>query len=338
MQLNHISIAVSAWDRFWFRPANPLSLAVIRVLTGLMLVYSHAVWTIELDSFFGPQAWVAPDVLADYQQDEFVYSFWPHVAEEYLLPCHLAAVFVFACFTIGLFSEITLPLAFILLLSYVHRLPGALFGLDQIIGLLTLYCAVGGAGKAGSLDSWLRSRRGTRVESSSLSVRSNIGLRLIQVHMCLIYLVAGLSKLQGTAWWDGHAMWLAFANIEYQSRDMTWLAEYPKLINLMTHVTVLWELFFCTLIWRPAIRPYMLLVGIALHCGIGAFLGMWTFGLIMLVGCVSFVPVQTLERILSVFSRFSRSHSYEKPSESAEMHAELQTVHAMSHSEVPIEN
>ena len=34
----------------------------------------------------------------------------------------------------------------------------------------------------------------------------------------------------------------------------------------------------------------MLAGAVVLHVGIGAFLGMWTFGLVMLIGCASFLP------------------------------------------------
>ena len=114
--------------------------------------------------------------------------------------------------------------------------------------------------------------------------------------MCVIYFFAGISKLQGEAWWNGEAMWRAFANLEYQSLDMTWLAWHPWLLNLLTHVSVLWELSFCVLIWMPRLRPLVLAAAVATHLGIGAFLGMWTFGLIMLVGYMSFLPDEAVRQ------------------------------------------
>lgn len=92
-------------------------------------------------------------------------------------------------------------------------------------------------------------------------------------------------------------MWRAFANLEYQSLDMTWLAWHPWLVNLMTHVSILWEVSFCVLIWRPRWRPLMLVGAVLLHIGIGACLAMWTFGLIMLVGCASFLPNDQVRRL-----------------------------------------
>ena len=46
------------WDAFWFTPADPTLLGVLRVLTGLMLLYTHAVWGLALDDFFGPTGWL----------------------------------------------------------------------------------------------------------------------------------------------------------------------------------------------------------------------------------------------------------------------------------------
>ena len=114
--------------------------------------------------------------------------------------------------------------------------------------------------------------------------------------MCVIYFFAGVSKLQGPAWWTGEAMWRAFANLEYQSLDMTWLAWHPWLVNAMSHASVLWEMSFCVLVWQKRLRPLVLAMSVVLHVGIGACLGMWTFGLIMLVGCASFLPADLFRK------------------------------------------
>src|SRR5689334_20090422 len=50
--------ALSAWDRFWFTPTRPHTLALIRILGGSMLLYTHAVWSLGLTDFLGAKAWV----------------------------------------------------------------------------------------------------------------------------------------------------------------------------------------------------------------------------------------------------------------------------------------
>lgn len=299
--------ATTEWDRFWFAPVDPALTGIIRICTGLMLVYTHAVWGLELGAFFGSNGWIPPDALRAVQDGQLAWSFWWWIPDAWMWPAHLFSLVILTLFTIGLWTRATAALSFGIVVSYVHRATPALFGLDQINALLTLYLAIGYLGtpvlsRALSADRYLRLRKSSRLtgglQNAPLppSAAANLTLRLIQVHMCVIYFFAGISKLQGPAWWDGQAMWLAFANLEYQSSDMTWLADWPILVNLMTHTTVLWEISFAFLIWRPALRPVMLAVSIPLHLGIGAFLGMWTFGLIMLVGCASFLSPPIVAR------------------------------------------
>ncbi len=290
------------WDAFWFTPADPTLLGVIRVLTGLMLLYTHAVWGIVLGDFFGPAGWLSEGLVRNLQEGGYAYSFWWLVPEGGMWPAYVVSMVILTFFTLGLWTRLTSILALVVTISFAHRVPVAMFGLDQINGMLTLYLAIGPSGQALSLDRWMALRRGQSAELwSAPSVGANLAQRLINVHMCVIYLFAGLSKLQGEAWWNGEAMWRAFANYEYQSIDMTWLAWHPRLMDLITHVSVLWEIFFCVLIWRPRMRPLMLAGAVVLHVGIGACLGMWTFGLIMLVGCSSFLPNDAVRRLIDAW-------------------------------------
>ena len=49
---------LAGWDRFWFTPADPATLAAVRICTGLVLLYTHLTCTFDLLSFVGPDAWV----------------------------------------------------------------------------------------------------------------------------------------------------------------------------------------------------------------------------------------------------------------------------------------
>jgi hypothetical protein len=289
-----------AWNAFWYTPADPTLLGLIRVLTGLMLLYTHAVWGLVLNDYFGPSSWLRGRLVRLMQLDQLALSFWWWVPDRAMWPAYLVSMLILTLFTIGLWTRVTSFLSLCVVISFANRVPAALFGLDQINLMLTLYLTIGPSGEALSLDRWLARRRlGSNLPPPASSASANLALRLIQVHMCVIYFFAGVSKLQGPSWWSGEAMWRAFANLEYQSIDMTWLASHPWLVNLMTHVSLLWEISFCVLIWKPLWRPIVLAGAVALHVGIGAFLGMWTFGLVMLIGCASFLPVEEVRRLLA---------------------------------------
>ena len=44
---------LEGWNRFWFTAVDPIVLSLVRILTGAMLFYTHAVWSLGLEAFFG---------------------------------------------------------------------------------------------------------------------------------------------------------------------------------------------------------------------------------------------------------------------------------------------
>ena len=292
--------SVRGWNRFWFTPTDTATLGMIRLLAGSMIFYTHLVWAIDLLGFAGPEARISAEYAREFHRGSvFAWSYLNWIESPALLwAVHVLALIVLAMFAAGLFTRITSVLAFIITISFINRLPFALFGLDQLNGLLAFYLMIGPSGAAYSLDNvfarrgwlnflpqWLRGTSGTIAPS----VTANLSIRLIQIHMCIIYLFAGTGKLQGATWWDGTAMWLSFANYEYQSLDMTWLANYPYLLDFLTHLTIVWECSYIALVWPRLTRPLVIALAIPLHLGIAFCMGMITFGLIMLIGNLAFV-------------------------------------------------
>ena len=294
--------AMSGWNRFWFNPADPATLGLIRILAGAMLLYTHVVWTLGLNDFFGPDSWVSPVAVSKVLPDggKWAWSlFWLADSPAVLWAMHIAALAVFLMLTVGLFSRVVAVLAYLFAVSYVNRVPGSLFGLDQINCMLAMYLMIGPSGGAYSFDRLrLAHTADGRRPPSSRSTSANLAIRLMQVHMCVIYFFAAMGKLRGDSWWAGSAMWLSVANLEYQSWDATWLAHWPLLSAIVSQITVYWELFFCVLVWPRLTRPIMLALAVPVHLGIAVCMGMITFGLIMLVGCLSFVPPWLVRRCL----------------------------------------
>lgn len=291
---------VGGWNRFWFTPTDPATLGVIRILGGAMIFYTHLVWSIDLYGFMGAEGRFSHDLTSRMQgQSPFAWSYLPLLdgSPALLWIAHIIALVILAMFMLGLYTRITGVLTFIITISYVHRAPGALFGLDQINAMLATYMMFGAAGEAYSLDNWLKRRRNIRVDGPRESTVANISIRLIQLHMCIIYLFAGLSKLGGETWWDGSAMWGAVANSEYQSLDMTWLAAYPLLINALTQISVAWEISYTALVWPRLTRPLVIGMAIPLHLGIAVCLGMITFGTAMLIANMAFISPWVIRRV-----------------------------------------
>jgi hypothetical protein len=52
-----LSRAVESWNGFWFTPANPTPLGLIRILTGLIAFYVVFAYSFDFQELLGPDAW-----------------------------------------------------------------------------------------------------------------------------------------------------------------------------------------------------------------------------------------------------------------------------------------
>jgi hypothetical protein len=304
--------SIDGWDRFWFTPRLPHTLGLIRIATGLMLVYSQLVLALRLSDFLGDTAWINNATIAalhggDFAPADAARSYLWHLSSPAALWVHhLFTILVSACFAVGFLTRVTAPLAWFLQLMLVHRMTGTLFGLDQVTTMLAMYLMLAPSGSVFSIDAILRRRTVEGRQTSPLrrwmfpdatpSVAANVATRLAQIHLCVIYLFGGLWKARGTMWWDGTALWFAAANYEYQSIDLTWLGRYPVVFSLLTHVTIFWEVFYCALVWPRHTRPLVLAMAVAVHGGIAMFLGMITFGTMMIVANAVFISPDAVKR------------------------------------------
>ena len=306
------------WNAFWFTPADPTALGLIRVVVGLLAFWNLAVYGLDLLDFFGSGGWANPEAVALVQgfSKPYAWSFWFFVPDALLWPVWVLCLLVVALFTAGIFSRTTAILTWVVLASTVRRVPVALFGFDQILTTWALYLAATGAsGQAVSLDrflsrwrqsraDWSRRRGDGRVPTSSgaplPTISANLALRLIQLHLCLIYGMAGLAKLQGPSWWNGMAMWGALASAEFRVLDFTWTASYPWLLNVLTHGSLALEIAYPVLVWTRPIRPLLLALSAALHLGIGLTApGLTEFGLAMIAGNLAFVSGPWLRSLVT---------------------------------------
>ncbi|QDU88353.1 Vitamin K-dependent gamma-carboxylase [Pirellulimonas nuda] len=278
-----------AWNQFWFAPTDPATLCLIRVLAGGMLLYTHLVWSKDLTAFFGPDGWISHELAAAKNAERLTIDPFGWLGSPALLwTVHVGFLIAFFCLFIGLWTRVTSVLAAIGAIAYAtHVSPGAFFGLDKVNCMLATYLAIGPSGARYSVDRLLRIRRG-EVDDPASSSSANLALRLMQIHLCVMYLFAGLGKVKGDRWWDGTATWFTIANDAYRSTDMTWLANHLYLLDFLTHATVAWELSYCFLVWNRFTRPWILAAAIGAHLFIAFCMGMQTFGWAMIFANLAF--------------------------------------------------
>lgn len=293
------SQAKKGWDSFWFSKCETTTLGLMRILAGAIIFYTHLVWTFEFDSFFSRDQLLSMEHNRIITDSSFAWSHFRWIESETLLwGIHWIALAGMLLFCLGAFTRVTSILTAFFTISYANRAVGAAFGLDQINVMLAFYLAIGPSGNSLSIDAWWRGRNSQMPTVSQSSILANFVTRLIQLHLCIIYLFAGCSKLLGSTWWNGEAIWGAMANAEYQTIDLTWLAAYPYVINLLTHLTLAWEVSYFIMVWPRWSRPIVIGMAIAVHLGIGISMGMVEFGLIMVIANLVFVSPSFVNALL----------------------------------------
>jgi hypothetical protein len=121
----------------------------------------------------------------------------------------------------------------------------------------------------------------------------------MQVHLCLIYLAAGLDKAMGKQWWNGEAVWQAVSQPVFSSFDLTGLATHSWIPMLAGWGTLVVEMGYMFLIWPRRTRRMWFIAASGMHLGIGLFMGLAFFSsiMILLTGCLFLIPEEVVEGV-----------------------------------------
>src|SRR5205809_143731 len=57
------------WCDFWFKPGDPSTLGLMRVLAGIFIVYTHLAYSTDLQEFFGKDAFVDLKLAEQFRQE-----------------------------------------------------------------------------------------------------------------------------------------------------------------------------------------------------------------------------------------------------------------------------
>jgi hypothetical protein len=300
------------WNRFWYTPTDVYTLCVMRLLTGLASLVYHLSYGPDFVRWFGAGGLLPRQsvrfVTGSGTDGQWNYGFsifqWTD-SPALLWVLYGAGMVILLMFTVGWWTRISSVLSLIVLLSFVHRAPMIASQAEPVLTMLVAYLCLAPTGSYLSLDRWQRARKRHRVslvaEAEPLkSTAATVSLRLIQVHTAAFYLMAGLTKLAGTAWWSGEAIWFLMAQSESRLVDLTFLREHVYLINAWTHGVVLFDLLFGVLIWNQTARPLLLAISLVVWLSLGMITGLMFFCLLMLIANVSFVSPELLRSIGSM--------------------------------------
>ncbi|HEX6739496.1 MAG TPA: HTTM domain-containing protein [Vicinamibacteria bacterium] len=271
--------------RFLLAPASPRPLALFRIgIAALELALAAVIYPylLQLYGQYGFVQWPVGELI--------VFPWLPTVgrlasllaplgisASAYVRGLHAVYVLSLLGLLLGWRTRILAVAAWLLHLTLMNSGFFSTYGVDLLVHIALFYCAWMPVGACLSLD-----RRAGRASDAPTPL-ARLSLRALQIHLCIVYLTAGLSKAAGAEWWNGEAIWLSVMQPQFRQLPLAWLSEVPWVPMAAGWAVMVVELGYAFFIWRPETRGAWLGATLALHLGIGLFLGLWFFAAVMVV-------------------------------------------------------
>ena len=282
----------------WFRPVSARPLAGLRIGLPLLLLV-HLIWIsgdlLSLDGSHGIIPWELTDLL----RDPWVPGL-PTLAKA-LLPLGiteqtaiilLLSVYAGSLLALALGAQTRLSafLAWVLHVSIVTSGFASYYGVDRLASTFLFYLFVFPSGRAWTFLS--------QSKEETIPVGC---LRVMQLHLTVIYLASGLDKAMGSQWWNGEALWQALSQPIFSTFDYSSLAKHSWIPMLACWSTLVVEVGYAFFIWPLRTRRAWGLATIALHLGIALFMGLVFFAgvMILLTGCLFLIPEKGTARSLA---------------------------------------
>jgi hypothetical protein len=286
---------LKSWSQFFFGPISARPLGAFRIVYGLLMLMYLGLMTVEFDLWYtgtgllrGPESRAAAGPL---RFSALQYTDNPAIAYAVLAATAAAAVGL----TLGWRTRVMSVLFYLGMLTLYHRNVSSNGGPDAVPLIVSFYMMFCPSGAAFSLDSRRAARkRGTVAEPLILPW----GVRLLQMQVCLIYFQSCVIKCQGALWLNGTTVHYVLFNREFGMFNLEWLAQYPVLINLMTHSALLFEFMLAFWLWFRPTRPWAILAGVLLHMGIRPVINVPGFGEAMIATYLVFLAPDELNTLL----------------------------------------
>jgi uncharacterized membrane protein YphA (DoxX/SURF4 family) len=297
----------AAWQAFFHEPGDLRAVALVRVAFALVVLVNFVVLYPDLDRWFTDSG-----VLSSATSKEIARPYtWSLL---WLLPstsgtiqaCFWIAAAQAAMLLFGFCSRLNCLCLFVWLVSFQNRNFLITDSEDTVMRLIAFYLVFMPIGQCWSVDAWLRRRlwpnartnewRGGIEDQPESGTRAGCwgplwGLRLLQIQMCVIFLSAGISKLNGDAWLDGTAIYYVARLDDYFGRLPTpdWPFDHPWPVAIATWGVIAVEILAPFFLWfRETRRPTLVLV-VLFHLANEWTMNLLLFHWAMLAGWLSFV-------------------------------------------------
>ncbi|MEZ4360995.1 MAG: HTTM domain-containing protein [Kofleriaceae bacterium] len=274
------------WD-YGTRERNLIGMSVFRIVAGLAILLQFLINYAQRHYLFGPEGVYPWDVFEKGVAGSQLFSIYSLSSSPiYFEVCFHLGILVATLWVLGWRTRWLTPLTFIFWWSLEHRFPGIWDGGDNILRIVLIFATFADLGAHFSLDARRREKLppAALTEPRAAALFHNAALLAIAIQLCLLYGIAGLSKVQGETWRDGTALYYALRGGQYTWPGFSELVyQNVYLVVLFSYITVAFQIAFTFFFFMNRItRRLVLFMSIMFHLGIMSFMGLVTFSSFMM--------------------------------------------------------
>lgn len=271
---------------YFFTEALPVEiLGVFRIAIAAFVLAQVIVLLPDWMRLFGPQGilpWTVSDALntkgtpvLSWIASLFAYA---HISAESTVYI-LTVLYVIAVLLLLAGWQTRIAAIFAWLLHMILNSTGHLmaYGVETFTHIALFYCMVLPTGASLSLDRKKGKYRKLPPYLITLSIR------LIQLHLCIMYCASGIEKALGEQWWNGEAVWRSLQQDQFRQFDTGWMAYTPVIPKLLGWITLVTEIAYpAGIYWNPTKKIWLAAIT-GMHLFILIFLGLYLFGALMIL-------------------------------------------------------
>jgi hypothetical protein len=310
-----------AWIEHFFGPAPQQGMVACRIAFGALLFTSYLWRRPWIEALYGPSGMGGSELAARFPAAAFGRPIdapfrWLAAADSLAVvyAAWLLLLVASLCFLLGYRTRLAGALMLLLHASFVARNQYAYFGWAWMAKAFVLYTVLAPSGRWVSIDAW---RRGGVAESWS---GTGWPLRLLKLHVCTMYAVAGLARFEDSAWQHGEMVFVAVTDRGFARFDFDW-HPFAALLEPLSYVAFVAEPLAPLLLWVPVLGTAWAVLLILLHFLLDLVLvGSW-WQLMMMSALLVFLPPRWLEVPLghldAIGRRFVRRRPLPRPGSEA---------------------
>ena len=266
-------------------PVSGNWLGFLRISVALFALLHFLSIQPDFNNLFSYDGYVQPDIL-DATQDKlsptifsiynFIIKFFPGLLYDQLVFIFSISYLVFlTCLATGFLTRFNAIASLLIQLVLIKSIHFFQYGADFFTTILLFYCSIFPVGAIFSIDKRLFKR--------TEKINHIQYLRLLQIHLCIVYFIGGLDKILGFNWRNGESLWKAVTDHNMTGLiQLDFLKDTPFFL-IGGWVTILVEMMYPLFINLRKTRKVWLLLTILLHVSIALFMGLYFFATIMII-------------------------------------------------------